>query len=195
MFITTLDPVHIASTWRRLRAMCLRVSGVIASIGAFATRDAAASVALLGSIFRKLILVEAASCVPEERRRKPPRHPAPIEARRTPPRAFQLQMAPRWTQSPRSRRRASIPVQRAPLASARLVQKFQALQRAIAAPEPYIQRLARLLKRRCRQDLKAAERCAVSPARPHHSDACDPRLIVEVIALALIAAPIFVNSS
>jgi hypothetical protein len=195
MFITKLDPVHIANTWRRLRAMCVRVSDLIGLLGAFATRDAAAAVAQLGRIFRKLILVEAASCVVEERRRQPPRHPELVEGRRGAPRAFQLQLAPCRTQSLRSRRRAPRALERKPLASARLFQKFEALQRAIEAPQPYIQRLALLLHRRCRSDPHAAERCAMAPARPYRADPDDPRLVIEAIALALLASPAFVNTS
>jgi hypothetical protein len=195
MFITKLDPVHIADTWRRLRAMCLRVSDLIGLMGAFATRDAAAAVALLGRIFRKLALVEAASCVLEQRQRQAPRHSMPVEGRRSAPRGFRLQLAPRWTQSPRSRRRAPRAAEHQILASARLVQKFEAIQRAIEAPQPYIQRLARLLHRRCRSDPHAAERCALAPARPYRVDPRDPGLVVEAIALALLAAPAFVNTS
>lgn len=194
MFITTLDPVRIASTWRRLRAMCLRVSDLIASIGAFATRDVAASVALLGSIFRKLILVEAASCALDERRRQPPRHPRAVEGRRAAGPAFRLQLAPRCTLSASTRRRAPRAVRSSAPSAARLAQKFEALARAIETPQPYIQRLARLLRRRCGRDPNAAHRCATAPARPHCIDAHDPRLIVEAIALALVAAPQFLNS-
>jgi hypothetical protein len=76
-----------------------------------------------------------------------------------------------------------------------LALRLEALRRVIADPEPYVRRLARLMPRLWRREPRAPERYATAPARPHWVDAGDPCLIIEVMALALCAAPMFVNSS
>jgi hypothetical protein len=76
-----------------------------------------------------------------------------------------------------------------------LALRFEALRRAIADPTPLARKLARTLPRLCRRYRDAALRYAVATARPYRSDQGDPRLIVEVMALALLVVPIFANSS
>jgi len=73
--------------------------------------------------------------------------------------------------------------------------RLEALRRVIADPEPYVRRLAHLMPRLRRREPRAPERYATAPAHPHWVDAADPRLIVEVMALALWVAPAFANSS
>ncbi len=77
----------------------------------------------------------------------------------------------------------------------RLALRFEALRRVIADPAPYARRLARLLPRLCRRFSGAAERYAVAIGRPYAGDEGDPRLMLEAIALAMVVAPLFVNSS
>jgi hypothetical protein len=77
----------------------------------------------------------------------------------------------------------------------RLALRFEALRRAIADPTPYARRLATTLPRLWRRFPAAAAHYAVATSRPHRCEEGDPRLIVEVIALALLVAPLFVNSS
>jgi len=73
--------------------------------------------------------------------------------------------------------------------------RLEALRRVIADPQPYVRRLARLMPRLRRRAPRAPERYATAPAHPHWVDAADPRLIIEVMALALCEAPAFANSS
>jgi hypothetical protein len=71
----------------------------------------------------------------------------------------------------------------------RLALRLEALRRVLADPAPYVRRLAARLKP------KLAERYALATACSDWFDRADARLGVEVIALALLAAPIFANSS
>ncbi len=77
----------------------------------------------------------------------------------------------------------------------RLALRFEALRRAIDDPQSYARRLARVMPRLCRRYERAAERYAIASARPYCRDERDSRLILDVMSLALIAAPLFVNSS
>jgi hypothetical protein len=77
----------------------------------------------------------------------------------------------------------------------RLAMRFEAVRRVLENPAPHVRRLALLMPRLCRRDSHAPMRYATETARPHWSDAVDPRLIVEAIGLALSAAPLFHNSS
>lgn len=184
--------------------MCLRVSDIIGSVRDLAgyivkTHEIAAAIALLENIFRKLLLVEAAHFVRDvnvARRPHPSRHSEFVEERRDAPQpSVRLTLAPRCTPSPRPRKRALRSAEASAPNTERLVQKFEALRRAIETPAPHIRRLARILTRRCRVNADASAQCAIAPPRPHYVDPYDGRLIVEVIALALLAAPAFVNSS
>lgn len=77
----------------------------------------------------------------------------------------------------------------------RLALRFEALRRAIDDPQSYARRLARVMPRLCRRYAGAAERYAIATARPYCRDEGDPRLILDVMLLASIAAPLFLNSS
>lgn len=77
----------------------------------------------------------------------------------------------------------------------RLAMRFEALRRVLADPVPHIRRLAQVVPRLCRRNAYAATRYASETARPYHSDERDPRLIIDAMALALAAAPAFLNSS
>jgi hypothetical protein len=77
----------------------------------------------------------------------------------------------------------------------RLAMRFEAVRRVLANPTRHVSRLARLMLQLCRRDSHAPMRYATDSARPHWSDAVDPRLIVEAMGLALSAAPLFQNSS
>lgn len=118
----------------------------------------------------------------------PPRDEAAVPESRAP------RIRALWGATPAPPQRApSQPRDIAP-APMRLAQRFEALRRVIADPTPYARRLARILPRLCRRFSGAAERYAVAIGRPYTGDEGDPRLIVEAIALALCAAPVFVNS-
>jgi hypothetical protein len=80
---------------------------------------------------------------------------------------------------------------RAP-APLRLARRLEALRRVLADPAPYVRRLARLL---ARLRPAFAERYALAPSSSRYADDDDPRLLVEVMALALASASIFIDSS
>lgn len=73
----------------------------------------------------------------------------------------------------------------------RLALRLEALRRVLADPEPMARRLARLMPRLCRRDPRASERYATAPARPHHPERFDARLVVEAISLAIYGVPEF----
>ncbi len=93
----------------------------------------------------------------------------------------------------------SPPAPRAPAHSTptplRFAFRLEALRRVFADPVPYARRLARIFHRLSRRHPEAAHRYAIASARPHGVDLADPRLIVEVIALALTAAAVLANTS
>lgn len=237
MFITKADPVHIANAWRRVRAMFVRVSDIVGAISALAVcvaltsarrREIASSIALVESILRKLIFIEAANLHRAEsagaQRDRPSRvkvttPPSPDGSPRLLPRmrrgarrsnlqAFDPTQPQTWRvrfkltppRDPHAREESGAPSRPQPAQRRRtpeplrLALRFEALRRAIADPAPHARRLARILPRLCRRNHNAAERYAVAPAHFSRCDPGDPRLIVEVIALALWVAPYFVNS-
>lgn len=118
----------------------------------------------------------------------PPRDEAAVPESRAP------RIRALWGATPASPQRAPSQPRDVTPAPVRLAQRFEALRRVIADPTPYARRLARILPRLCRRFSSAAERYAVAIGRPYAGDEGDPRLIVEAIALALCAAPVFVNS-
>jgi hypothetical protein len=73
--------------------------------------------------------------------------------------------------------------------------RLEALKRVLQEPLPYARRLARALARLVRRYPGAAHRYAVAPARPHVFDERDPRLIIDVLAIAMAAAHVFANTS
>jgi hypothetical protein len=73
--------------------------------------------------------------------------------------------------------------------------RLEALKRVLADPLPYARRVARIFSRLLRRYPEAAHRYAVAPARPHASDEGDPRLIIDVLSLAMAAAHLFPNTS
>lgn len=91
------------------------------------------------------------------------------------------------------------PQRRAPAHSTPTTMRFafrlEALRRVFADPAPYARRLARIFHRLSRRHPEAAHRYAIASARPHGVDLGDPRLIVEVIAVALAAAAVLANTS
>jgi hypothetical protein len=118
----------------------------------------------------------------------PPRDEAAVPESRAP------RIRALWGATPAPPQRAPSQPRDVTPAPVRLAQRFEALRRVVADPTPYARRLARILPRLCRRFSSAAERYAVAIGRPYAGDEGDPRLIVEAIALALCAAPIFVNS-
>ena len=119
----------------------------------------------------------------------PPRDPLARSERRAPRiRALWGPSPPPPLPAPKAKRR----ITPAPL---RLAQRVEALRRAIADPLPLARKLARILPRLCRRYPRAAERYATATAHPHRTDEGDPRLIIDAMVLALVAAPSFVNSS
>jgi len=148
------------------------------------------------------------ACAPAVVRSNPqPFHPNQPETWRVrfklaPPRDPQARAesrAPRiralWGATPAPPPRARPAPHRLTPAPLRLALRFEALRRAIADPAPHARRLARVLPRLCRRYRAAAERYAIATPRPHRRDEGDPRLIVEAIAVALVVAPLFLNSS
>ena len=251
------DPASIANIWTRVRSMFVRVSDIVGAIPALARltllwpsrqREIASAIALVETIVRKLIFIEAAEMQrnqPDQASRPPRLEPVtplsagwsaglrPAEALAKPacaagaarpdlpgfdptrphtwrvrfklcpprdPLARSERRAPRiralWGPSPpppplpapKAKRR----ITPAPL---RLAQRFEALRRAISDPLPLARKLARILPRLCRRYPQAAERYATATAHPHRTDEGDPRLIIDAMVLALVAAPSFVNSS
>jgi hypothetical protein len=89
---------------------------------------------------------------------------------------------------PRAPRRAGEP-------ALRFAFRLEALRRVLADPVPHAQRLARIFQRLSRRYPEAAQRFAIAPARPCVSDPVDPRLIVEVLAQAITAAPVLADTS
>jgi hypothetical protein len=73
--------------------------------------------------------------------------------------------------------------------------RLEALKRVLADPIPYARRLACIFTRLLRRYPEAAHRYAIAPARPHAFDEGDPRLIVDVLSLAMAAAHLFPNTS
>jgi hypothetical protein len=73
--------------------------------------------------------------------------------------------------------------------------RLEALKRVLENPIPYAERLARIFTRLLRRYPEAAHRYAVAPARPHAFDEGDPRLIIDVLAIAMAAAHLFPNTS
>lgn len=222
MFITKADPVHIANVWQRVRAMFVRVADIVGAIPALAMcvaltsarrREIVSSIALVESILRKLIFIEAAKQCRAESKITTPPSPSWSAAGPSRAKAFDPTQPQFWRvrfklappdlyarEKSRAPRRlwgatpsASQPAPRTP-EPLRLALRFEALRRAIADPAPHVRRLARILPRLCRRYHHAAERYAIAPARPSRCDPGDPRLIVEVIALALCVAPQFLNS-
>jgi hypothetical protein len=68
--------------------------------------------------------------------------------------------------------------------------RLEALKRVLADPIPHARRLARILRRLVRRYPHAAERYAITPARPYAADPGDPRLIVDAISAAMRGAPL-----
>jgi hypothetical protein len=66
--------------------------------------------------------------------------------------------------------------------------RFEALRRVLADPAPHALRLARLIIRLSRRAADIAQRFAIAPALPYFVDACDPRLVIEVMGHAFAAA-------
>lgn len=225
MFITKADPVHIANVWQRVRAMFVRVADIVGAIPALAMcaaltgtrrREIASRIALVESIVRKLIFIEAAKQHRAAGAAVLPDRPLRVEVATSPPRSrsaarskafdptqpqtwsvrFNL-APPRVREASRAPRRlwgaTLAPRQRTP-EPLRLALRLEALRRALADPAPHARRLARILLRRCRRYRNAAERYAVAAVRPSGVDPGDPRLVVEVIALALCVSPQFLNS-
>lgn len=253
------DPASIANIWTRVRSMFVRVSDIVGAIPALARltllhpsrqREIASAIALVETIVRKLIFIEAAEMQrnqPDQASRPPRLEPvtpspkswsaglrlassakAPAKpacaagATRPSPPAFDPTQPHTWrvrfklcsprdplacseSRGPRIRAlwgpspppplpapKAKRRITPAPL---RLAQRFEALRRAIADPLPLARKLARILPRLCRRYPQAAERYATATAHPHRTDEGDPRLIIDAIVLALVAAPSFVNSS
>lgn len=77
----------------------------------------------------------------------------------------------------------------------RLAVRIEALRRVLDNPHPHALRLARLFRRLNRRFPEAAGRYAIATARPHASDAGDPRLIIDALGVAITAAPLFANTS
>lgn len=73
--------------------------------------------------------------------------------------------------------------------------RLEALRRVLDDPVGYAQRLARIFPRLIRRYPEAAHRYAIAPARPHADDDGDPRLIIDVMGLAMVAAHLFPNTS
>jgi hypothetical protein len=73
--------------------------------------------------------------------------------------------------------------------------RAEALRRVLENPHPHVLRLARLFRRLNRRFPEAAARYAIATARPHATDPGDPRLVIEVLAIAMIAAELFANTS
>ncbi|MEZ5959917.1 MAG: hypothetical protein R3C30_05750 [Hyphomonadaceae bacterium] len=119
----------------------------------------------------------------------PPRDPGAVPESRAP------RIRALWGPTPAPPKRAAPQPQEPTPAPMRLALRFEALRRVIVDPAPYARRLARILPRLCRRFSFAAERYAVAIGRPYAGDEGDPRLMVEAIALAMMAAPVFVNSS
>jgi hypothetical protein len=196
----------------------------IASLTRSRRREIACWLGLAESIVRKLIFAEASVLKREPERRiapntvrtaaakhhtKPTRQidfdqPSTWPARFAfaPPRdplAVPESRAPRiralWGPTPP----APPPAARAPAQSTptplRFAFRLEALRRVFADPAPYARRLARIFHRLSRRHPEAAHRYAIATARPHGVDLGDPRLIVEVIALALTAAAVLANTS
>ena len=242
------DPASIANIWTRVRSMFVRVSDIVGAIPALARltllwpsrqREIASAIALVETIVRKLIFIEAA-----EMQRSEPVTPSPkswsaglrpasfakapakpacaagatrpnpsafdpaqphtwrVRFKLCPPRdplACSESRGPRiralWGPSPPPPLPAPKAKRRITPAPLRLAQRFEALRRAIADPLPLARKLARILPRLCRRYPRAAERYATATAHPHRTDEGDPRLIIDAMVLALVAAPSFVNSS
>lgn len=176
--------------------------------------------ARLECIARKLLFAEAATVTlppeitqaaargakPRSRARKPfdPAQPNtwPARFRLAPPRDPRLvreDYAPRiralWgatPTAPASAERAHAQAIPKPL---HLAMRVEALRRMLENPQPHALRLARALRRLSRRFPEAASRYAIATARPHAADPGDPRLIVEVLAIAITAAEFFANTS
>jgi len=119
----------------------------------------------------------------------PPRDPFTVPERRAP------RIRALWGPTPPAPSRAvSAPAQPTP-APLRLAIRIEALRRVLENPHPHAQRLARLFRRISRRFPEAAGRYAIATARPHASDPGDPRLIIDALGLAIIAAPLFANTS
>jgi hypothetical protein len=77
----------------------------------------------------------------------------------------------------------------------RLAIRVEALRRVLQNPHAHALRLARLFRRINRRFPEVAGRYAIATARPHASDPGDPRLIIDALSIAIIAALLFVNTS
>lgn len=90
--------------------------------------------------------------------------------------------------APRAERRVTEPAMRFAL-------RLEALKRVLADPIPHARRLARVFQRLIRRYPQAVHRYAIAPARPYAADEGDPRLIIDVMAIAMTAAHVFANTS
>lgn len=176
--------------------------------------------ARLECIVRKLLFAEAAALTaepssakaaprtakPRTRARKPfdltQPHTWPARFKLAPPRdpcAVPESRAPRiralWGATPL----APAPSTRAPVQEThkplRLAIRAEALRRVLENPHPHALRLARLFHRLKRRFPEAAGRYALAAARPYAADPGDPRLMIDVLTVAMIAAEVFANTS
>ncbi|MGD9981114.1 MAG: hypothetical protein AB7H66_01775 [Hyphomonadaceae bacterium] len=119
----------------------------------------------------------------------PPRDPHLVPESRAPRiRALWGPPPPPPPQPPPRVRRAAEP-------ALRFAFRLEALRRVLDDPISYAQRLARIFPRLIRRYPEAAHRYAIAPARPHADDDGDPRLIIDVMGLAMVAAHLFPNTS
>lgn len=119
----------------------------------------------------------------------PPRDPHTVPESRAP------RIRALWGATPPAlvpAKRAETQATAAPL---RLAIRAEALRRVLENPHPHAERLARLFHRLKRRFPEAASRYAVATARPHAPDPGDPRLIVDALTIAMIAADMFANTS
>ncbi len=185
-------------------------------------REIAGWLALAESIVRKLIFAEAAGLERERAPQSAPHRAAAAKARAKSARPFDLDQPSTWPARfalapPRDP--LAVPESRAPRIRAlwgptpplssqpthapkhsapttlRLAFRLEALRRVFDDPAPYARRLARIFRRLSRRHPEAAQRYAIAAARPHAVDLGDPRLIVEIIAVAIAVAPLLANTS
>jgi hypothetical protein len=69
------------------------------------------------------------------------------------------------------------------------------LKRVLADPITYAERLARLMRCLVRRYPGAADRYAITTARPCVSDEGDPRLIIDAMSAAMFGAPVLADTS
>ncbi len=182
-------------------------------------REIACWLGLAESIVRKLIFAEASVLQREPAQRVTPLTARTAVAHAKPARQIDLDQPSTWPARFAPRNPLAVPESRAPRFRAlwgpssqpsppaprttahstptplRFAFRLEALRRVFADPAPYARRLARIFHRISRRHPEAAHRYAIAAARPHGVDLADPRLIVEVIALAMTAAAVLANTS